>query len=374
MPGYLQRLASAGARIVPSRGSIAARRAMAPPIFPKEPTRAEAAMPSPPVATPPISAGSDEGPRSAPLVETLETLHAPEAVRPTRLRLEPMAPGPAAPVAQPESREPQIAQAVTGIDPPTEEQPRESTVEPGAAPLPFAAAHEPATYEPPSYEKTRAHEAHREPLRAPPQMTVLNPSEPSPFKETRTPEKHLPRLPRIEVTPQTSAKALPAMSWSPPPPSVERIAPRRPDARIELSPPRPGPGSITPKKPEARADLAPPHPSAGFSERNIPEDPVDLSSPRPNADFIVPKLSETPPAAPVVPTAPLSQRATPDTRRRFFAPVPAGTSGGGLTIQRLEVQIVERPRNEINEPPPAPVAPAGSAWDWPDRRHQGRVW
>jgi hypothetical protein len=82
-------------------------------------------------------------------------------------------------------------------------------------------------------------------------------------------------------------------------------------------------------------------------------------------------LGRNPASTPSRQAPPPFQRAKPELRQ----PLPAAVAApaGGLTIHRLDVQIVERPRTEVIQPLPAPIAPAGSAWDLPDRRHQGRV-
>lgn len=314
MPEYLQRLASAGVRIVPSRGARVTQRAAALATSAQKTARAEATVPSPPVAAVPISAGADAAaPRPAPSIgrlgkapvgagDTSRPASSAEKLEVARSRVE----SPAA-VAVP----PPVARQAK-LEPPVASEP---------APLSSAVADETPRHKPLTYDEISAGEADRELPRALPQMTVLTASELSPRKATRTPEQHLQRLPRIEAAPQASAKATPARSGSPPHPWAERIMPKLSEARSDLS------------LPPEQASVAPP----------------------------------------VLEIAPQFQSTRPELRRQS-SPAPAATPVGGLTIRRLEVQIVGRPRNQISEPPPAPVAPVGSAWGWPDRRYQERVW
>jgi hypothetical protein len=55
---------------------------------------------------------------------------------------------------------------------------------------------------------------------------------------------------------------------------------------------------------------------------------------------------------------------------------PAVRDAAGLTIHKLELQIVERPRELPPEPPDADAAASAEsyAWDWSDRRYATRVW
>ena len=54
----------------------------------------------------------------------------------------------------------------------------------------------------------------------------------------------------------------------------------------------------------------------------------------------------------------------------------AGREPAGLTIHRLELQIVERPRDASPErQDDGPASPVNDQpWEWPDRRHATRVW
>ena len=336
MPGYLQRLTSAGARIVPSRRIIAARRAVAPIVFGQEPVGVGMAMPSPPAVVPPSAARVAEVVRLAPSVETVENVDVTEpmiAVQPAA-RGEPVAPVVAAPQSvQPLSHEPERSPARIAVDPlRSEEQAPELRLAPEAVPIPFTAMPELPIPAQPTDDKTGTRKADCEPLPALPQMTVLTPSGTHLLSAVRTPEKSLLRLPRIEMVPLAPAQASPPMSGAPSHPSTKPIEPKLPDAQVDLSLPSPA------EEPTAVPGVQP-----------VPRMPHDTPEPR--------SISTSVPEP-----------------RRVAAAASTSAPSGGLTIQRLEVQIVERPRNEISEPQPAPVGPIGSAWDWPDRRHQGRVW
>ena len=327
MPGYLQRLANAGVRIVPSRRFIAARRAVAPSVFGQEPVGVGMAMPSLPAVELPSAARVAEVVRLVPSVETVENVDVTEpmiAVQPAA-HGGPMTSMVAAPQSvQPLSHEPENAPARIAVDPlRSAEQAPELRLESETVPLPFTAMPELPVQAQPTDDKTDTHETDGEPLPAPPQLTVLTPSGTHPLSAVRTPEKSLQRLPRIEMVPLAPTKASPPLSG------------------------------------------APSHPSSKPIEPQLPEAQVDLSLPAPE---------EEPTAVPGVHPVPRSIATSVPEPRRVAAAASTSAPSGGLTIQRLEVQLVERPRHEISEPQPAPVSPTGSAWDWPDRRHQGRAW
>jgi hypothetical protein len=213
--------------------------------------------------------------------------------------------------------EPQIGPVWTALDPShASEQPPVAS-EP--APFPAAVACDSPSHEPPTSGPLPGHGADCGPPQALPWMAVLTPSESSPNRAIRMPEQRLQRLPRIKVALQALAKAPAAVSGLPPRPE--------PDPTV-----------------------------TDVSE-------TGTGQPLP--------LEKNPASTPSRQSAPPFQRAKLELR----SPVPAPAAGpaGGLTIHRLEVQIVERPRTEVIQPSPAPIAPAGSAWDLPDRRHQGHV-
>jgi hypothetical protein len=352
MPGYLQKLGSAGARIVPSRGVRTAPWPVSPTASRREPKHAEQITPSPPLTTPP--GPSDAGGVSwpAPSIEGLrpasmragDALEQPAPPQEFQARdpsvraeivhshIESAAPGSVPSHAAREAEpEPQIELAWTATNPShAREQPFPAS---GPTPLLFDMATDPPSHTPPLLsDRTANHDPLCESPQPVPRMAVLKPSEPNPNKATRMPERHLQRLPRIEAVPEASTR-LPGI-----------------DAALQASTKVPAAVSGLPARTEPVRTVT-----------RVSNMETDRSSPS----------EETSAPTSLAQTTPPFQRAKPGLRPPLRAPVAA--PAGGLTIHRLEVQIVERPPKEIIQSSYGPIAPVDNAWGWPDRRHQGRV-
>jgi hypothetical protein len=161
-----------------------------------------------------------------------------------------------------------------------------------------------------------------------------------------------PRAPRLSAEPPTPARRAVALQTEAPR-TVDEKWPRLP--RLEAATETSATGIVEAKRqmPAQQEPLSPPP---------IAEPQEAKSTPEPSRP-----VREIAPAASVRMDhpAPAPQRQAPTPS----APPP------GLTIQRLDVQIVERPRAELDQlaqyaaPAPAQTAP----WDLPDRRHHLRI-
>ncbi len=85
-----------------------------------------------------------------------------------------------------------------------------------------------------------------------------------------------------------------------------------------------------------------------------------------------PHIAQDVPARPQLPRAAVVE-AVPESPRVDAARQTRPPAG--LTIHKLELQVVERPRDVVPPPPAvADAAPAPPPSEWPDRRHHGFVW
>ena len=350
MPRYLQRLACAGARIVHSCGVRMARPAPVPATFRQENAHPEPATPSLPMpestassraagasrrASPvgrlrPVPADAGEVPKQAASPPAFQTTDPAKRIEATHLQVEAATPGPGSLQHAHEAKpEPFTGPKRTAIDSSQGGQQQPSASEPTL--FSVAVWRDATSYQPPTSGPTSSHDADREPFQALPRMAVLTPSESTLDRAADMPERRLQRPPRIEVEPLVPARQ-----------------------------PRTGATPQGSRKVPATESALPPHPKLERTVTEVSDRGTDRSSP----------LDGPPVSTPPIRASLPFQRAEPE----LHPPVPAPAApGSGLTIQHLEVQIVERPRKELSQPSPAPIAPAGSAWDWPDRRHHGRV-
>jgi hypothetical protein len=147
--------------------------------------------------------------------------------------------------------------------------------------------------------------------------------------------------------------------WSALPPSSELLLPTR---RSE-GPASPNHWPRLPKVQPADTTVAPVHAEPDLSKASQSVQPLE--------DHFDPPVSFE--AIPIdIPTPPIVHPTAPGQAKPSRPPFPAPP--GGLTIQRLEVKIVESPQGASNAPsPPIAVPPGVNTWDGPDRRHQLRI-
>jgi hypothetical protein len=288
--------------------------------------------------------------RAAPATRTTSRLPAPppdEAVPPSMTAEQEVAPphtaefasplkdpAPLGPMAVPDSvivSAPQPAPRESVLLPQIEldHSPPESPAEPASE---LAVEQAPAPIADDSTQESRAPApAAAPPLRpaALPRPPVLSASPPSaPRLASTTAEKHLSRVPVLSA------------------PAAERVAHAAPVA-------------------EQRAKAAPARTAQAPTQLAVDEaEPGSTPTQSTAADDV--------PAPPrLCASVANTQRERP---REWSRPTPSpAPSPSGLTIQRLELQIVESRDNRAVAAPASPVPPPGSAWDLPDRRHQGMV-
>lgn len=320
MRGFLQSVAMAGARPVPSRMGINLRRAGGKPAVaaPIDGAPRRAVEPHPEPAAPDRSAGATgmEAPVTLPVPARAEVRTERDPVQP-------------------------IATAPSIAAPPT--------------PLP------PAIEPRPAIERRTA----------PPESPRRGPDPVEAVAEIRQADSPTPPapLPRVPVLSGETWRAEPAVQEEFEPPlrvdaGVARFS--RPPVlegedsvgRVTISGFAPPP--IQPGKPM-------PLPSLDVPDR-APVAPAGLETPAPPRGEAVPRQSEPPPPR----TAVVQPVLNPASAAAWRAPAPRPS---GLTIHKLEVQIVERPRDLPPEPAPAAAAAVEhEASPWPDRRYQSRVW
>jgi hypothetical protein len=241
----------------------------------------------------------------------------------------------------------------------------------------------------------------------------------APTKETaRAAGPPAAEMPRDATPPQVSEEPVEPRQPAPQavPVALERKpAPATPPPLSELPdvPVKELPRIEPPSAGDARPASAPPAPSARTPRKWL-RPPVLLPQPavfEPEATpgaveaKQLPEKQEPPAVAPVAAAmtaaiqaaAEEAPKAAPQERprtnvvslapaRETFSREPSGAAGqssaeskrpgshpNGLTIQRLEVEIVERPKVEPPAPQPAPAQAGQPGWEWPDRRHWRRA-
>jgi len=208
---------------------------------------------------------------------------------------------------------------------------------------------------------------------SPAERSVGEPEAPPPYVPPSMPLRRLPDL-SSEAIDRSAGKG-PLVDMMAPPPAPSPIdRPRLMDVEHVPAPPRVEPRRLVAGDtadrllplPTLEASMPePPRPARSVADR--PEQAMEAHERRERREPLDDR-------APVERSLRTAVQPVPEGPRTSAPARPSATAAAGLTIHKLELQIVERPREVLPEPVVAAQPPAPAAWEWPDRRHHGFMW